>query len=90
MGVVKSLLERRDTGETAQKEDAGILVEDGGEGVTIRLHLSVPWGPRGNPLGYTQLSIGAKRHIRKSANTILSIKTPYLYILWRAKKKAEG
>ena len=43
------------------------------------------------PLAMRQdhLSIGAKMHISSIAITSLSIKTP-LFILWRAKKKAEG
>jgi hypothetical protein len=42
------------------------------------------------PLGYTQLSIGAKMHKSNSVNMSFSIKNPLLFKLWRVKKKAEG
>lgn len=50
---------------------------------------SIKWGPRVKPLGYAQLSIGAKIHKSSSADTYLSIKTPFLYSL-EGKKKGQG
>lgn len=38
MGIIKGMFERGDTGKTTQKEDAGILVDDWGEGVLICTH----------------------------------------------------
>jgi len=44
-------------------------------------------GTKGNSLGYTQLSIGAKMHISSIAVTSLSIKNPLHIRFLEGKKK---